>query len=146
MLVKFRFPSILDVPKITKIRREAFPFLETTESKVLTKILLYSQTSVVGVYKGSVISYSFGEMKGRSLHIMELAVEKKYRGIGVGKLTLRVMEKLAKKRRASKITLEVATGNNRALSLYRSEGFEEEKLLKRYYPWGEDAYLMVKYL
>jgi len=146
MIVRFRFPSILDVPAISAIRKEAFPMLETDESKVMLKVLLYSGTSLVGVHNGRVISYCLGEMRGDSLHIMELAVRRAYRGKGVGKLTLRTMEKLARKRGAKRITLEVAVSNEVALSLYEKEGYVKKNLLRGYYPWGEDAYLMVKVL
>ena len=80
---------------------------------------------------------------GRLLHIAGLAVAPEERGLGVGRALLRAAKDLLGAE-ASAIALEVATTNDPAIRLYRSEGFVIERLRKRFYAKsGNDAFEMV---
>ncbi|UXD21289.1 30S ribosomal protein S18 [Ignicoccus pacificus DSM 13166] len=149
MKVRFRHPSIFDVGRLYEIERLSFehPF---PQSVILSQVILHSDTSLVAVVGNKVVGYAIAAIKvlpeGRALHLLNFAVDPSYRGQGIGRLMLRVLEKLARKKGLKAIVLEVSTINYPAIRLYESEGFEKIKVLKNYYPWGEDAYLMKKEL
>ena len=58
-----------------------------------------------------------------SLNVHDLAVQPEYRGRGVGRLLLEEVERRARARGSSKLTLEVHASNEGAMRLYRRFGF-----------------------
>jgi ribosomal protein S18 acetylase RimI-like enzyme len=58
-----------------------------------------------------------------SLNVHDLAVQPGYRGHGVGRLLLEEVERRARARGSSKLTLEVHASNEGAMRLYRRFGF-----------------------
>lgn len=77
--------------------------------------------------------------EGEVANIAILPSERK-RGLG-NKLLFALLENL-KVRGAEKCFLEVRVSNVAAISLYEKFGFEKIGVRKRYYPDGEDAFLM----
>lgn len=74
--------------------------------------------------------------------VANIAILPSERGKGLGnKLLLALLENL-KARGAKKCFLEVRVSNFAAMSLYEKFGFEKIGVRKRYYPDGEDAFLM----
>ena len=72
---------------------------------------------------------------------MNLAIKKGYRRRGIGsKLLYLILEEYRK--RVSKVFLEVRPSNLAAIRLYSKFGFKVNRLIKKYYQDGEDAYLM----
>lgn len=76
-------------------------------------------------------------------HITNVAVLPEYRGRGLGEGLLRALMGAALCQGARKMTLEVRPSNNRALNLYKKNGFVVRGVRKGYYQ-GEDAYIMWK--
>lgn len=67
---------------------------------------------------------SFSTFAGRPLvNVHDLAVLPEYRGQGVGEKILVMVEDMAHKRGACKMTLEVLSGNLNAMRLYARSGF-----------------------
>jgi ribosomal protein S18 acetylase RimI-like enzyme len=62
------------------------------------------------------------------VNVHDLAVLPGYRGRGVGRALLRAVEREARRRGASKVTLEVLSGNERAKSLYLALGYGDYQL------------------
>ena len=58
-----------------------------------------------------------------SLNVHDLAVQPGYRGRGIGRLLLEEVERRARARGSSKLTLEVHASNEGAMRLYRRFGF-----------------------
>ena len=58
-----------------------------------------------------------------SLNVHDLAVRPEHRGQGVGRLLLEEVERRARARGSSKLTLEVHSSNEQAIHLYRRFGF-----------------------
>ncbi len=76
-------------------------------------------------------------------HVLDLAVASADRGNGVGRKLLWELAADAAQAGASRLTLEVAAGNSRALTLYRSCGFDVAGRRSGYYPVsGDDALLL----
>lgn len=57
------------------------------------------------------------------VNVHDLAVMKEHRGKGIAAMLLQAAERIARQRGACKLTLEVLSGNHRALQLYQREGF-----------------------
>jgi len=77
---------------------------------------------------GKIIGFVFAEtykfIKGNYLWISEIAIESHCQGKGYGLKTLHFMEKLAKERRFSVLTL-VANTNEKAFKIYEKFGFRK---------------------
>lgn len=74
--------------------------------------------------------------------ILDVAVGASRRGLGVGRLLMDRALSDCLARGVRSVALEVRVGNDPALELYRSIGFQETGRRKRYYENGDDAVLM----
>ena len=77
-------------------------------------------------------------------HIKDVAVREDARGEGIGRLLLRRAITMLEAQRVHAIKLEVRESNERAITLYRSHGFEFRRTIEEYYDDGEDALLLVR--
>ncbi len=77
-------------------------------------------------------------------HILNVAVDPAFRRQGLGQRLLEYALEYSRKLGASRVELEVRTGNETAIALYQKYGFEIRELLPCYYSNGEDAFLMVR--
>ena len=78
-------------------------------------------------------------------HITTIAVEERYRRMGVGEKLLRHIIETAKEKGAVGMTLEVKESNMAARNLYEKLGFEIRGIRKKYYiEDNEDALIMWK--
>jgi ribosomal-protein-alanine N-acetyltransferase len=78
-------------------------------------------------------------------HILNVAVDPKLRGAGVGRLLVQQVLEDCRRGRASFVSLEVRESNRSAIGLYKKMEFAEIGKRKRYYENGEDA-LMMEYV
>ena len=76
-------------------------------------------------------------------HIKDLAVHPIAQGNGLGRTLLQRAVLGLTVAGATRIKLEVRRSNERAISLYRSAGFEPVRLRPRYYDDGESALVMI---
>ncbi len=67
-------------------------------------------------------------------HLLNLCVDPKLQGRGLGRKLLENVLSNAKESNASCVFLEVRPSNTHALQLYESEGFNEVGVRKKYYP------------
>lgn len=78
-------------------------------------------------------------------HVTNIAVHPEYRGIGIGKKILEALIDQCIIEFIPSMTLEVRISNSVAISLYKSFGFSEEGIRKKYYgDTGEDGIIMWK--
>ena len=77
-------------------------------------------------------------------HILNIAIDKKYQGIGEGALLLKYVLKQSKAMKIKIIFLEVRVSNHKAIDFYTSFGFIKDAIREKYYPGNprEDALLM----
>ena len=75
--------------------------------------------------------------------LANIAVDPAYRGRGYAKTMLEACIKDAEEKGCETLSLEARVSNVPALALYRSYGFIDAAIRKRYYEDGEDAILMV---
>lgn len=96
-----------------------------------------------------ILGYAVSMWMPDEVHLLNLSVEAARQGRGFGRSMLQWLMHDAATRGASGMMLEVRPSNERALALYRSTGFEQIGLRRRYYPaeYGrEDAQVLFRRL
>jgi len=142
-MVVIRPAKLFDIPEVMRIERESF-----SEAYPRGLFLMFLEnnpdTFLVAEYMGKVIGYVMGYLRpDLEGHIMSIAVNREYRGNGIGSALLtEVIERLIK-RGARYIGLEVRVSNEKAIKLYERFGFRRIKRIIGYYADGEDAYYML---
>jgi [ribosomal protein S18]-alanine N-acetyltransferase len=76
------------------------------------------------------------------VHILNVAVDPRFRGQGVATILMREALREARERNAVAVTLEVRRSNVAGRRLYDSFGFEEVGARPNYYGRGEDAIIL----
>jgi len=131
-----------DMPEVLAIEHEAFEFAWSDED--FTRCL--RQRNCIGMvaeYAGSVVAFMIYELHRSRLHVLNFAVLRSHRRLGIGTEMLgKLVAKLAPQRR-DRILLEVRETNLPAQLFFRSLGFRATSVLKDFYQdTAEDAYLM----
>ncbi len=127
--------------EILKIEKDSFPY--PWDRKTFEKILLNTHhIFTIGVEDNGILGYIIAMREWDELHILNLAVRKQYRKIGIGHSFLHLIIKEAKKTGIKNIYLEVRINNETAISLYKSFGFTINKVIPGYYYGKEDAVVM----
>lgn len=77
------------------------------------------------------------------IHILTVAVEPQYRGMGIGRALMEALFSEASKRNCYKFTLEVRASNIQAIEFYKKFKFVPKGIRKNYYQdTKEDAIIM----
>ena len=136
--------TLNDLDAVTAIEAATFPipwsrdsFRQELERNVAARYLVAEKDGQVVGYAGAWIILD-------ESHITNIAIEESRRGLGYGRaLTTALMQYLSNLG-AAYATLEVRRSNLRAQNLYKSLGFVELGVRKRYYEDNrEDALIMV---
>ena len=98
----------------------------------------------VARWMGKIVGFIAVWNELEKLHIVNIAVNPKYRKKGIGTNLLGFAIKLAKKNSKKEIYLEVRKSNEIAQKLYEKFGFVRIKEIERYYNNGENGYIMRK--
>lgn len=94
---------------------------------------------------GKIIGYNFFWLVADEVHILNVAVDPEYQGMGCGKRLMRFAEQFGAERGAIVMFLEVRVSNTAAQNLYTGLGFHRIDRRKHYYSDNmEDAYVMKK--
>lgn len=107
---------------------------------------LYPELFFVAEINSMIVGYVISVIKpGHIGHIVSLCVHPKFRRKGIGtKLIQSVEETCRKKFNVCKFRLEVRVSNAGAISFYTKLGYSIAFKASKYYPDGEDAYVMIK--
>ncbi len=131
-----------DMREVLGVEHEAFEFPWSDED--FTRCL--RQRNCIGMVAesgDSVVAFMIYELHRSRLHVLNFAVARSHRRLGIG---TRMMEKLVGKltpERRNRIALEVRETNLPAQLFFRSLGFRAISVLKDFYQdTTEDAYLM----
>lgn len=133
------------IPQVLSIEVKSFPIpwsyqafmFEVTENDFAFYIVAQINKKVVG-YAGMWIVLD-------EAHITNVAVHPEYRGCGVGRALMEELLKRTILMGAERITLEVRVSNNIAKDLYKSLGFVDVGVRKKYYSDNnEDAIIMLR--
>ena len=142
--VIIRRMAVADVDTVAAIELETFPtpwsrdaFLQELERNVAARYLVAEKD-------GEVIGYAGAWIILDESHITNIAIRESERGHGYGRLLTEALMQYLSNLGAAYATLEVRKSNVRAQNLYKSVGFIQLGVRKRYYEDNnEDALLMV---
>jgi ribosomal-protein-alanine N-acetyltransferase len=131
-----------DMPEVATIEREAFEFPWSEED--FTRCL--RQRNCIGMVAEmaeSVVAFMIYELHRTRLHVLNFAVRRSHRRLGIGRQMVdRLIGKLSPERR-DRILLEVRERNLPAQLFFRDSGFMAVSVLKDFYQDStEDAYQM----
>jgi [ribosomal protein S18]-alanine N-acetyltransferase len=90
-----------------------------------------------------VLAYIVFSFPAEQAHIQTIAVDPEMQRSGIGIFLLRQVISFVMRKSAESIILEVRAGNAPALQLYQKLGFIIIRTLKKFYPDGEDAFVMI---
>ncbi|MEM2904321.1 MAG: ribosomal protein S18-alanine N-acetyltransferase [Candidatus Bathyarchaeia archaeon] len=130
-----------DLRQVLEIERLSFkrPY---PSSYIDTLAYLSPDTFLVAEADRRVVGYAVFSMRGRTAHILSLAVHPEWRRKGIGLALLKNVVCSARRSKASSIRLEVRESNLVAQRLYAQAGFSESGRIRAYYEDGEDAVVM----
>jgi len=140
--------TIEDIPQIVAIEKKSFPTpwssyafsceLCDNEFAHYLVVISSSQPATVLGYGGMWIIID-------EAHITNIAVAPAYRGKSLGKMLMSGLIKLAREKKARRMTLEVRVSNKIAQALYARMGFTPAGIRPGYYAdTNEDALIMWK--
>lgn len=132
-----------DIPAVSGIERVVFsdPWPESFFAGELAAALGYAR---IAERKGEIAGYSVAWMGEGHGHLGNLATAPGARRRGVASVLIEDLQREARERGVSRITLEVRVSNFPAQWLYRRHGFRLAGLRRRYYrDTGEDALVML---
>lgn len=140
-----RLMDLSDLDKIIKIENELFTdawdvknFEYELKENEFSKAFVIEKDSIL-------IGYGILYILFERAEIAILAIDNKYQGQGYGQTLIKYMIKEAILSECETISLEVRVSNNKAINLYKKNGFENVRLIKSYYSDDyEDAYEMLK--
>ena len=144
MSILCRRMTLEDVDAVYAIEQATFSTPWSRQSFVDEMTTNKCARNVVAEEDGQVIAYAGAWLVFEEGHITNIAVRAEERGRGVGSAVTRALMQYAANMGVQYLTLEVRKSNLAAQKMYKSLGFLELGVRKRYYEDnGEDAYLMV---
>lgn len=143
----YRQMTAEDLPKVMEIERSSYEFPWT--EGIFHDCMRFGYSSWVIEIDRDIVGYAVMSLAVQECHILNICVDPKQQGQGIGRRLLVELLSIAQSRKADTVFLEVRATNVHALSLYFSEGFNEIGTRKDYYPahFGrEDAVILAKTL
>ena len=133
-----------DLRRIHEIEKLSFKYPYSL-NYIKLLLILSPELFYVAEVDNEIVGYVVGLIEyGNIGHIISIAVHPKWRRKGIGSKLLMKIEEEFKRRNIKIFVLEVEVNNKPAISLYEKHGYRIIDVIKRYYPGGEDAYLMIK--
>ena len=132
-----------DLPWVVEQEREIFGAAAWSPALV-REDFLFGASRWRGVeLDGELVGYAVYGFDGDAFSLMNVALRADARGRGLGHAVMADFLDEARRLEAAEAWLEVAVTNAPALALYRSHGFEDVRVRRKYYqPEGVDALVM----
>ncbi len=138
MFPEIRLASTIDIPDIMDIEVKSFPYPWDTET-ITACVESPAFRTWTSRFEGRVAGYITAELDTSGLHIVNLATGKDERRQGLATCLLRTAESWGRRLGAATSLLEVRNSALPALALYEKNGYIRTRLIRRYYPDGEDG-------
>ncbi len=141
--------TIEHLDSIMELEKQCFaiPWTRKSMEDELDRVARGMAYYYVGLVDGKVAGYGGMWHVVTEGHITNIAVDEKYRRLGIADAIVAKMLDIADEKEMLGVTLEVRVSNAPAIALYKKHGFGMEGLRKEYYEDNrEDAYIMWKYL
>lgn len=133
-----------DVDGVHEISKEAFS-LPWTREAIQNEVFNINAQYIVAKNESTdeVVGFVGAWIIAGEASIINIAVKKKYRSLGIGKSLLNSLYSLCKDLKCDAITLEVRESNHIAQNFYKKMGFSEEGKRKNFYDCPkEDCIIM----
>lgn len=131
-----------DLDEVMAIERTSFKHPWSSQF-FLEELQVACARSILAQVSGKIVGYALFWLLPDEVDIHNIAVHTSFRRQGIGQALLQQVTAAARRRNASRVTLEVRVSNIAAQKLYESVGFIRTGLRKGYYSDdGEDAILM----
>lgn len=138
--MRIRQASPLDLLGIYRVEKGSFP--DPWPPLAFLPYLTDRDALAFVAEESGIIGFLLALWEGEEVHIHDLAVAPEHRRRGVGSALLDQLLTAAKGTR--RIRLEVRASNLAAQAFYKKHGFQEARVLPRYYDDGEDGILMLR--
>lgn len=139
--VIFRKMTVTDVDAVAEIEFNSFDLPWTLEDFWYETVRNDSE-SIVAELDGKIVAYACAWISFGDADVANIAVEKNYRGQGIGAKLFSEIIRRVKLRGVHGVTLEVRVSNTAAIKLYEKFGLRGVGVRKGYYEDGEDALIM----
>jgi len=140
LIIRKFLPS--DIDKIVEIEKASFKQGAYSKRRLENLSKKHPNDFLVAKLADKTVGYVIAYNKAGAIDFDSLAVDKKYRKLGIGKKLVSFMLNRFKKKGLKKASLEVRSSNKKAASFFQNLGFKITKVIKSYYRDGEDAYRM----
>ncbi len=131
-----------DVPRVAELERMCFrtPWSANALAGELDNAVA---TYIVALIDGVIVGYAGMWVLFDEAHMNNIAVAPEYRGRGIGRSMILRLMRIALKKGAERMTLEVRESNHSAQRLYAALGFAYAGIRKGYYTdTGENALIL----
>ena len=143
----YRLMAEHDLPAVLEIESRSYDF--PWSEGIFHDCMRFGYSCWVTEIKHQMVGYAVMSLAVKECHILNICVDPKLQGQGIGRRFLQQLLIIAQARKADTVFLEVRPSNAQALSLYFSEGFNEIGTRRDYYPakvGREDAVILAKSL
>lgn len=140
-----------DLPKILELEKLCYPSpavpwteeaFRTELTKPFANFLMLTDDETDSEIAGYIVYWTMFD----EAHILNVAVNPEWRGLGFATQLVRHVINHALKKDMKRVFLEVRKSNESAAALYQKLGFFIDHIKSKFYENGEDAYFMVLYL
>ncbi|MFQ5837945.1 MAG: GNAT family N-acetyltransferase [Thermoplasmata archaeon] len=141
-----RRATLSDVSTIHQIERKCFRRRSFSKAHIIW--LLKNPASATYLYldRERAVAAIMLKRQGEVARVVSIGVIPGYRRKGIGTELMAMAEEVMMEEGVRVMKLEVSVKNEGAIAFYRRLGYELDGVLKGYYSWGEDAYVMRKAL
>lgn len=135
-----------DLDRVSQLEKASFPDHPYSKLDFVSFLLIAREGFIVACKDASVIGYVIAMRQGREGSIQSIAVAPEFREKGIGEMLMKsAINHLAG--RFKRAYLLVDANNEGAIRLYRRFSFNETgRIIKDYYPNGDDAIEMAREL
>ncbi len=140
-----RKAKLKDITEILKIEKKVFKEPWSLYSFLMELKTPFNYFVVLEINR-KIIGYLIAREHEESYHLMNIAIDKEYQGMGYGKFLLNDLIQKAKGEGKKFIFLEVRVSNLKAIKFYEKMGFKRKRILKGYYGFKEDGYEYVLHI
>jgi len=131
-----------DLAEVVAIERASFTNPWTGPLFLQELGVAFSRITVACHPRGPLAGYVCRWVVADEVHVLNVAVDPRWRGRGLGSVLMRAVLEEAETSEAQAVTLEVRRSNLAGRRLYESFGFEEVGSRPNYYGRGEDALIL----
>ncbi|MEM1803806.1 MAG: GNAT family N-acetyltransferase [Desulfurococcaceae archaeon] len=115
-----------DLESLTRIYSDSAEALGKDDIDWIRAVLKSNSKRIIAIvakYNGAVVGFAIAYRNGKRAYIDSIAVDKNYRGMGIGKAILEYLEKIFLEKRVKLVFLSVKSWNVRALDFYLRNGY-----------------------